>query len=177
MLEHLQEEILKEFPKFKLVPKLNSRFMRLLDLCLKLITLWRMDAFMTAFTTTVGCTVYTPSTWETRPPKSKMIILRHERVHMRQRRRLGWWYAISYLFLPLPTIWAYFRLKYEMEAYEESLRAVLEYYGPPSFTPVLKKSYVSYLTGPAYFWTWPWRRRIERWYDGTVKHLTRTVPF
>ena len=167
-MEKLLEDIKQEFPKFKLVPKEDSLFMQLIDAVLRVITFGKMRSFMISFTTTIGCTVYFPSTWGVRPPKSKMIILRHERVHMRQRARYGWWYSISYLLFPLPMLWAYCRMKYEMEAYEESLRAIFEYYGLAAFTPSLKKSYVGLLTGPEYFWTWPWKGRIERWYDTTL---------
>lgn len=170
-LDKLRDDIRAEFPDFRIVRKEDSRFMRLLDLLLKLITFGQMKDFMVSFTTTIGNTIYVPRTWAIRPPKSKMIILRHERVHMRQHQRFGFWYSLSYLLLPLPTVWAYFRMKYEMEAYEESLRAVLEYYGAANFTAKTKESYISYFTGPQYFWTWPWRGRIERWYDGVVVRL------
>lgn len=170
-MEDLLAEIRQEFPKFSLVPKETSSFMKLLDLLLKVITLWRMKDFMRTFTTTIGYIVYVPSGWKMRPLKSRNIILRHERVHMRQRARLGLWYSISYLLFPLPVVWAYFRMKYEMEAYEESLRAVAEYYGTASFTPVMRRSFVGHFTGPEYFWTWPWKARIERWYDSTLARI------
>jgi hypothetical protein len=170
-MKDLLAEIKQEFPKFKLVHKRDSSLMKVIDLFLKVITFWKMRDFMRTFTTTIGCTVYVPSSWPMRPPKSRMIILRHERIHMRQRKRLWLWYSLSYLLLPVPALWAYFRMKYEMEAYEESLRAVVEYYGTPSLTPVLKEKYVAYFTGPSYFWTWPWRKRVERWYDGVIARL------
>lgn len=170
-MQKLIDDIKREFPKFKLVNKADSRFMKLIDLFLLVITFGKMRNFMRTFTTTIGCTVYVPSGWDVRPPKSKMIILRHERIHMRQRARLGWWYSLSYLFLPLPAVWSYFRMRYEMEAYEESLRAVMEYYGAPSFTPALRRTYIEHFTGPEYFWTWPWRKRIEDWYDDFLKQL------
>ena len=170
-LEELREDIRKEFPDFLILRKEDSRFMRLLDFLLKLITFWQMKDFMVSFTTTIGNTIYVPSTWAVRPAKSKMIILRHERVHMRQHRRLGLWYSISYLLFPLPAVWAYFRMKYEMEAYEESIRAIAEYYGTASFTPVMRRSFVGHFTGPEYFWTWPWKARIERWYDATLARI------
>lgn len=169
--DELREDIQKEFPDFRMLQKEDSRFMRLLDFLLKVITFWRMQDFMVSFTTTIGNTVYVPSTWGVRPPKSKMIILRHERVHMRQRARLGLWYSLSYLLLPAPAVWAYYRMRYEMEAYEESMRAVLEYYGLESFTPNLRRNYIEHFTGPEYFWTWPWKSRIERWYDSTLARI------
>lgn len=170
-MDALLADIRKEFPAFKLVDKSTSKLMLMIDLFLKVITLWRMKDFMRTFTTTIGYTVYVPSGWKMRPIKSRSIILRHERVHMRQRAHLGLWYSISYLFFPLPAVWAYFRMKYEMEAYEESLRAVAEYYGTASFTQAMRRAYVAHFTGPEYFWTWPWKARIERWYDSTLARI------
>ncbi len=164
-MEDLLLEIRKEFPKFRLVDKSTSRLMVAIDLFLKVITLWRMKSFMRSFTTTIGYTVYVPSVWNLRPPKSRKIVLRHERVHMRQRRRWGLLYPFAYLFFPVPILWAYCRMRFEMEAYEESLRAIAEYYGAAAFTAQLKRSHIEHFTGPEYFWTWPWRGRIERWYD------------
>ena len=170
-LVKLSDDIRAEFPDFLLKRKENSRFMKLLDLLLKLITFGQMTKFMVSFTTTIGNTIYVPSTWPVRPPKSKMIILRHERIHMRQRRRLGLWYSISYLLFPLPAVWAWCRMKYEMEAYEESIRAMYEYYGTSAFTDRTREVFLGHFTGAEYFWTWPWRKRIERWYDATLARV------
>lgn len=170
-MEELISDIKTEFPGFKIVDKEHSLLMKFIDVFLKVITFWNMRDFMSSFTTTIGCTVYVPSTWAARPPKSRMIVLRHERVHMRQRARRGLWYSVSYLLFPLPTLWAYCRMRYEMEAYEESMRAILEYYGVDSFTTALRKNYVQHFTGPEYFWTWPWKSRIESWYDSSLARI------
>jgi hypothetical protein len=172
MLDELIADIRKEFPDFRLVPKEKSSFMRLLDLLLRIITFGQMKAFMTTFTTTIGNTIYTPSVWPMKPAKSKIIILRHERVHLRQRARLGLWYSVSYLLFPLPAVFAYCRMKYEMEAYAESLQAISDIHGMSTLkSEALKDAYVKHFTGPEYFWTWPWRGRIERWYDETAKSI------
>jgi hypothetical protein len=150
-----------EFPYFRLVEKRTSSFMRVLDVCLKLITFWRMKSFMTDFTTTIGYTVYTPLEWDSWSERSRVAVLRHERVHMRLKDRDGFWFSVKYLLLPFPVLWAYYRMKYEMEAYEESMRVLWEYRGAEGFTAEYKAFTMSVFTGASYFWTWPWKKRIE----------------
>lgn len=164
-------ELRKDFPKFKLVAKADSGFMKFLHVCLLIITFGQMKTFMDKFTTTIGYTVYTPSIWEQRSEKVRMLILRHERVHMEQKRRHGFWFTISYLLFPLPCVWAYCRMKYEMEAYEVTIQVKWEYFGRRGFTPEAREAMISRFTGPSYFWTWPWRKRIEEWYDELVSRF------
>ena len=71
--EQLLLEIANEFPSFKIVAKADSAFMKVLDFLLKLITFWQMKTFMSRYVTTIGCTVYTPTLWET---MSKEEVLR-----------------------------------------------------------------------------------------------------
>lgn len=162
-------EIRKDYPKFKLIPKKDSGFMKFLHVCLLIITFGQMKTFMEKFTTTIGYTVYTPELWERWNDPRRMLILRHEAVHMKQRKEKGsFWFSLSYLLLPVPCVWAYFRMKYEMEAYEVSIQAKWEYFGTRGFNPEAREAMIKRFTGPSYFWTWPWRKRIERWYDELV---------
>ena len=82
-------EIRKEFPNFKLVWKQDSRFMRLIAFFLRCITFGLQSTFQTHYITTIGCTVYVPDSWRTCSDLARTITLRHERVHMRQRRALS----------------------------------------------------------------------------------------
>lgn len=164
----LLDELKAEYPKFQLKSKSSSTFMKLLHWGLLIITFGQMKTFMTRFTTTVGYTIYTPAAWEGWSEKVKMLILRHERVHMAQRKRLGWRFGVAYLFLPFPVVWAYYRMKYEMEAYEVTVRAKWEYFGRRGFTSEAREAMIKRFTGPQYFWTWPWRKRVEKWYDDMV---------
>jgi hypothetical protein len=36
-----------------------------------------------------------------------------------------------------------------------------------------REQHIGYFTGAAYFWTWPWRRGIEKWFDAAVKDALR----
>lgn len=173
-LTELESQVRQEFPAFKFVKKSDSRLMSAIDTFLTVITFGQMKEFMKDFVTTLGTTVYVPDKWESWPTPSKMAVLRHERVHMRQAQKYGrLLYSLMYLLLPLPVGLAYFRMKFEKEAYEESLRAYAEYYGVTSLksTPV-RDSMVRHFTTAEYFWMWPFRKSLEKWYDDAVGKLS-----
>jgi len=171
----LVSEVEAEFPDFSIKNKEESRLMKVCDFCLKLITFWQMKTFMTEFFTTIGYTIYVPSKrWTEMDPPSKASLLRHERVHMRQRKKYGMvLFAFLFLFFPVPTIWAYYRKKFEQEAYEESIRAWYEYYGLSYVQHSKTRRYtINHFTSAEYFWMWPWRGGLESWYDDLVAHLS-----
>lgn len=170
-LNELLTNIKAEYPEFRLVDKGASKLMKVIDFLLKLITFWRMKGFMTTYTTTLGFVVYTPDAWATWSERTKVAILRHERVHMRQKDRGGFWFSVKYLLLPFPAFWAYYRMRYEMEAYEESMRVLWEYQGVHAFTEDYRLRMIQHFTTAEYFWAWPWKKRIESWYDEVVKRM------
>ena len=168
----LLAEIKNEYPEFRLTSKSTSWFMKLCNFLLMGITFGQLKTFMGQMTTTIGYTIYTPSEWDLWSDAVKTSILRHERVHMKQRKDKGsFWFSLSYLLLPLPLFCAYFRMKYEMEAYEESMRARYETAGKKAFNPVYRIEMIERFTGASYFWTWLGRGRIEEWYDATVTKI------
>src|SRR3972149_9289554 len=121
-LAELEIAIRKEFPGFLIKKKTDSRMMRAIDLFLKIITFGQMKKFMSSFITTVGEVVYVPDNWDGKTEQNRMIVLRHERIHMRQAKRYTRpLFSFLYLFFPLPTVFAYFRMRLEREAYEESM--------------------------------------------------------
>lgn len=171
-LAKLESEISYEFSKFRLVKKSESGFMKFLNLLLVCITFGQMKRFMTDFTTTIGYTIYIPSEWETRIPAAKAVTLRHERVHMRQRRERGW-FAFSFLYLfILPAFRAYYRTRFEKEAYEESLLAIAEYYGDDVML-LQRRQYIDHFTGSNYFWAWTKAKDIEIWFDDACARVLK----
>jgi len=98
--------------------------------------------------------------------------MRHEAVHMRQFRR---WtrpgMALLYLLLPLPMGLAYFRMRFERAAYEETIRCGFELYGMAHVREHLREHILEQFTGPSYGWMWPFRRSLERWYDVQIARL------
>lgn len=174
ILAGVAQDVLTEFPSFRAVRKEDSKLMKLIDVLLRVLTFGQMKTFMSGYTTTIGTTVYTPSDWAGRDPLLRAITLRHERVHMRQRERFGAiGYALLYLLFPLPIGFAWGRTYLEGEAYEETLRAYVDYYGPviPSAE---RERIIGEFTGPAYFWMWPFRRATERWYDAALSRIVKT---
>lgn len=165
-------EVKEEFPEFRITKRVQSKLMKFFDAILKIISLGKISNFMNGFVTTIGNTVYVPDAWETWSSSRKAIVLRHERVHMRQAREMGKVkFFFLYLFFPLPAIFAFYRTKLEKEAYEESLKAYYEYYGLKFFTSTLREEIIKNFTTSSYFWMWPWRSKIESWYDSVVADI------
>lgn len=170
----LLAEIKQEFPDFKVLKKSESTLMKVIDKTLKVISFGKMNSFMDDFITTIGNTVYVPEKWDGRSASTKAITMRHERVHMRQSQRVGRvLFSLSYLFFPVPILFAHYRAKFEKEAYEESLKAIHEYYGPKFFTPALKEKIVSHFTSAEYMWMWVNKKSVEYWYDSVVAGITK----
>lgn len=168
--EAFLEEIRGEFPRFRLVRKRESRLSKLIDVTLRLLTLGGQREYMSRYHTVIGDTLYVPEAWEMTPDIAKVITLRHERVHLRQRRRYG---DIGMTFLYLlpffPLGLAYGRARIEWEAYTETIRATAEYRGLEA-AGALREYIVSQFTSGAYGWMWPFRRAVERWFDEAL-HL------
>lgn len=169
-LLELMGDLREEFPGFKVVPKSGSQLMRAIDLFLKVVTLWRMDRFMTSFHTTIGTTVYVGSAWWGKSEEEQVITLRHEAVHMRQARRYGrFLFSFLYLFAWLPVGLAWWRAKFEMEAYEETMRAVGEVRGAAAVSRIDKEKMVAHFTTAEYVWAWPFKKSVEAWFDRAIR--------
>ena len=171
--ENVIKEVQAEFPAFSVVSKQKSNFMKAINVALKIITFGKMKTFMTTFTTTIGPTMYVPETWLTRFPSDRIITVRHERVHLRQSKKYGnILFSLMYMFLPLPIFFAYFRMKFEQEAYEETLRAYYACYGMPALLSFhLRSNILEHFTSAEYFWMWPWKKSLNRWYDKAVVNI------
>jgi hypothetical protein len=163
----------REFPGFRIVPKCESPLSKLIDLGLRVVTLGSQRAFMTHYHTVLGSTLYTPSSWDSTPDLDRLIVLRHERVHLRQRRRLSFpVMAFVYLIPFFPLGLAYGRARLEWEAYEETLVATAEVRGVRAIrSPDLREHIVRRFTGADYGWMWPFRSAVERWYDRAVEAI------
>jgi len=161
-------KVRKEFPNFQVVPKSSSLLMRILG-----TIMFFNKAFMTKYLTTFGYWVWVPTLWPDYADCRKESLLRHEAVHLRQQKRFGFLlFAFLYLFFPLPLGLAYFRARFEMEAYAESMRAQSEYFGVDMLkNPEVKTFYVSQFTSGAYGWMWPFPVAVGSWYDETVKKI------
>lgn len=163
------------YPGFNVVKKSDSLLMKTINVILLVITFGMMRDFMTGFATTIGRTVYVSDRWYDMHPLSNAAILRHEGVHMAQESKDGSIvFKLKYLFWIVPFLFAKGRRDYEMEAYEESMRAHAKYFGIDVIEDVeYKEMLISYFTSSKYFWMWPWRKDLEVWYDSTVEKIKR----
>ncbi len=166
-------EIQAEFPNFRIIKKEQSAFAKAIDLGLKLLTLGGQREFMSRYFTVIGDTLYVPKGFDELDPINVVITLRHERVHLRQRRRLTLpGMTLLYLLLPFPLGMAYFRARLEWEAYTETLRATLELRGRDAvMAAALRERVVSQFTSAAYGWMWPFPKSVNRWYDEALQEV------
>jgi len=173
MSERFEAELRAEFPHFCIKPKRGDALSRVIDRALRIVTLGGQRHYLTRYHTVIGDTLYVPETWEDLPDLDRVILLRHERVHLRQRRRYGGpLMTFLYLVPLLPLGLAYGRARIEWEAYTETLRATAELRGPEALqSPELRSQIVGRFTGPDYGWMWPFRSMVEGWYDRVVAEL------
>lgn len=170
MYEAFLKTLKEEFPDVTFQEKAESKFMLFLSKLLLIISFGQMKTFLTEYTTTIGSTIYTPTTWMEKPEWVRLVILRHERVHLLQQKRYPRFvFPLLYLFVA-PLFFAYFRAKFEKEAYEETLRAVYEH-GGMDMVLRQKEWMLSQFTGPAYGWMWCSRSSMEKWFDSVVSKL------
>lgn len=162
-----------EFPDFAILPKEGDALQRAIDLGLRIVTLGGQRSYMTHYHTVLGYTLYVPEAWERTPELDRVITLRHERVHLRQRRRYGMLgMALLYMLPILPMGLALGRARIEWEAYTETIRATAELRGlDAAKSPALRERIVSQFSSAAYGWMWPFRSQVERWYDAVIDEL------
>lgn len=172
--EAFMAEMRREFPLFRVLYKRQSRLCALLHWFLLGVTLGGQRAFLDGYYTVIGDTLFVPRSWDELEETDRVILLRHERVHLRQRRRYG---SVGMTFLYLipffPLGLAYGRARIEWEAYRETLLATAELHGlDAALDPRLRERIVSRFVGPDYGWMWPFRRQVERWYDDALRELS-----
>src|SRR5665647_1618258 len=127
----LVESLRAEIPGFRIVRKDRSRLHRAIHVALVGLTFGQMRNYLDSFQTTIGKTVYVTADWDDWDPDRRYVTLRHEAIHLRQFRKYTLpGMALLYVLLPLPMGIAWFRARFEKEAYAESIRAAAEVWGP-----------------------------------------------
>lgn len=177
-VEAFLSELKQEFPGFRIVSKRGNRLSLTIDAALRMVTLGKMRTFMTEYHTVIGETLYVPDSWQRMSDVAQVILLRHERVHLRQKRRLTFvGLAFVYLVPWFPLGLAYGRARLEWEAYVETLRATHELLGPAAARdPRLRRHIVRRFCAADYGWMWPFPARVERWYDAALASLESDPP-
>jgi len=167
----LLASIQTEFPSFEILPKRASRLQRAIHFALLAITLGGQRVYLTRYHTVLFGKLWVPDSWDGMRDADRFILLRHERVHLRQRARMGdAAMAFVYLvpFFPLGLAWG--RARIEWEAYEETIRATHEVYGKDGVAR-LRGEIVRRFTSADYGWMWPFPRVVNGWFDAAVASL------
>lgn len=170
-LERILGELKIEFPSFRILKKRTSALQRAIHVALAVITLGGQRVYLTHYHTVLFGNLWVPDTWDTMTDDDKYILLRHERVHLRQRRRMGDVIMTFVYLVPFfPLFLAYGRARIEWEAYIETLRATAEVYGVDAAEGLrghIKRRFV----GPEYGWMWPFPKAFDRWFDEAMADL------
>ena len=164
-LDDLMKEIGKEFPAFRIRRKRESKLQRAIHVVLAVVTFGGQRVYLTRYHTVLFGTLWVPDSWALMSDDDKYVLLRHERVHLRQSKRMGD-AAMTFVYLVpvFPLFLAYGRARLEWEAYIETIRATAEVYGVEAASS-LRPQIVERFTGPEYGWMWPFPKTIHRWFD------------
>jgi len=169
------EEIRAEFPSFEIRKKRTSALQRAIGVFLRMVTLGGMKTYVSNYHTVLFGTLWVPDAWDAMRDLDKVILLRHERVHLRQRARMGdLGMAFLYLVPFFPIGLAYGRARIEWEAYEETIRATVEFQGEAS-AESLKPEIVARFVGPDYGFMWPFAKVVSAWFDEAFTRICGEV--
>jgi hypothetical protein len=169
--DRLLAEIRGEFRDFEILPKRRSRLHRAISVGLAVLTLGGQRRYMTHYHTVLFGKLYVPHSWEAMSDEARYVLLRHERVHLQQRRRMGdFAMALAYLFLWLPLGLAWGRARIEWEAYVETIRATAEVFGLGA-ARALEPEIVRRFVGPDYGWMWPFPETVRGWFREVILDL------
>jgi hypothetical protein len=119
--------------------------------------------------------LWVPESWDRMGDLDRYVLLRHERVHLRQRARMGD-VAMAFVYLVpfFPLFLAYGRAWIEWEAYRETLRATAEVYGVDA-AESLRSHIVGRFVGGEYGWMWPFPRRVNAWFDEAMAEIRNST--
>jgi hypothetical protein len=161
-------EICAEFSSFEILPKQDSPLQRAIHHLLIALTLGGQRVYLTRYHTVMFGKLWVPEAWESMTDEARYILLRHERVHLWQRARMGD-VAMAFVYLvplfPLGLAWG--RARIEWEAYIETIRATLEVHGHEAAAR-LRPEIVRRFTSGDYGWMWPFPRTVGRWFDDAL---------
>lgn len=149
-------------------------FWNILDLLVKIVTFGKNKKFLTDYVTTLGNRIAVPVGWreEVASPIRRLALLHHELTHVRQCAALGFghvWlgfplYSLLYLLIPVPIGFAYFRWRYEREAYLVGIKVCRRYSLSIAELSEAVENAIDQLSGPFYAWTWCLRLHVRRWF-------------
>jgi hypothetical protein len=156
----------------KIVYKQTSWFWRVLAKLVYVVTLGRNNTFLDGYVTTLNKTIAVPASWATRDDLGKLETLTHELTHVAQYQRYTpVVMALLYLFVFLPIGLAYFRWRFEREAYCNGYNKLLQY--RPDLRAALVDRGVSQMTSGQYAWTWPFQKTVRAYFEAHVNQVSK----
>ncbi|GAB4309550.1 MAG: hypothetical protein Kow0069_08950 [Promethearchaeota archaeon] len=171
-LQLVWRRIQREFPGYFVKLKCEDRFQCLVGRVGRPFN----KRYATHYTTTFHPGIYVPHTFLKWKPGRIVELFDHESVHLRQYARVGGTipYLFLYLLVPLPLLLAYFRYKWEKEAYERTIVHAYNEGGPEKVRgEKFVSSMVERLCGPEYGFTWHDRAAVRKWVLETVDRVER----
>ena len=169
--EALLEQMRDEFPSFEIKKKKDGALQRAIHVALIVVTLGGQRVYLARYHTVMFGKLWVPDSWDRMGDLDRYVLLRHERVHLRQRRQMGdLVMAFVYLVPFFPLFLAYGRARIEWEAYVETIRATAEVRGVAA-AEALRPQIIERFTGGAYGWMWPFPRTVSRWFDEAMRAL------
>ena len=169
--EALLADIQREFPTFAIVPKRESALQRAIAVFLAAVTLGGQRAYVSRYHTVMFGKLFVADGWDAMDDAARYILLRHERVHLRQARRLGFaGMAFVYLVPILPLGLAWGRARIEWEAYVETIRSTAEVHGIAAARR-LEDEIVRRYVSADYGWMWPFPGSVRRWFREVIEDL------
>jgi len=162
-----------EHPEIRIESKADSIVMKIIDRFLKIVSLGKVNSFMSHYTTTLGYTIYLPSEFGSFSPTERVAIYLHEAVHVRQAKRYTrLLFSLMYLFLPIPIGFAWARIAFEWEAYSVNIRVMADRYGIDFVKSGKFKNFIiEQFTGPSYIYMCLSRKYIEKLYTKLIYEL------
>lgn len=159
----------------KIVPK-TGWFWKLINIIIIILSRGKNRRFLTDYVTTIGNRIAVPpEKFKTLPPLEALALLEHELVHVKQAKAYGLgniylgtviWGAL-WLLAPIPSGLAYFRYKFEREAYLKQAQVRILHMGHEDTIEWIEWV-VKELSGPSYIWAWPFPNKIREWFKNKL---------
>lgn len=168
--EILMHAIYKEFPKFKVKKKSDSKvFWKILQFLLMIVSFGKQKDLMEGYATTLGTTVWVFDRWDEYDSYQKYSMLRHELDHIQTNYDDGYFkYIFGYLFSKS------YRAYVEKRGYLHNMHAQYEKYG--RVKDKLKKRVVEQLSGPGYLYMMP-EDNATQWVEAKANAIMFDEPF
>ena len=151
----------------KIVRKDQSKFWKLLAVLVKIVTFGKNSTFGTQFTTTIGKTIAVTPDYDSWTVQNKLETITHEMVHVGQYKRYSVpVMALLYFLVFIPFGLAYFRYRFEREAYLTEFKYTIgKGWGTKE---ELIDFGVQELSGSDYGWAWVFKGSIRKWFEANL---------